>query len=77
MDFPPRSTAEPILAGAEILPNTSGLQEADELPVLDQAIQDAKQGMAVTEKVNVTTLEEKSVEDEPLVYTSKQEVKMF
>lgn len=39
VDFPPRSTAEPIPAGAGIIPNTSGQQEAEELPILDQAIQ--------------------------------------
>ena len=35
VDFPPRSTTESILAEAGILPNTSGLQEANELPALD------------------------------------------
>lgn len=71
-DFPPRSPAEQILARARILPDTSSFQEVDELPVLDQAIQDAKKGMAVPEKVNVTPFEEKSVKDEPLIYSGKQ-----
>jgi len=38
MGFPPKSTAEQILAEAGILPSTYGLQEIDELFELDQAI---------------------------------------
>jgi hypothetical protein len=33
--------------------------------------QEAKKGMAVAGKINVTPLEEKPLEDEPLVYASK------
>ena len=33
--------------------------------------QDAKKGMAVAGKINVTPLEEKLVDEEPLVYASK------
>ena len=35
-------------------------------------LQEAKKGMAVAGKVNVTPLEERTVDDEPLVYPSKQ-----
>ncbi|XAR61994.1 hypothetical protein NMG60_11016563 [Bertholletia excelsa] len=38
-------------------------------------IEEAKKGMAVAGKVNVTPLEEKSAEDEPLVYANKQEAR--
>ena len=34
--------------------------------------QEAKKGMAVAGKVNVTPSEEKAIDDEPLVYASKQ-----
>lgn len=34
--------------------------------------QEAKRGMAVAGKVNVTPSEEKTVDEEPLVYASKQ-----
>lgn len=34
--------------------------------------QEAKKGMAVAGKVNVTPAEEKTLDDEPLVYASKQ-----
>ncbi|XP_062019148.1 pre-mRNA-processing protein 40A isoform X3 [Rosa rugosa] len=40
-----------------------------------QDIEEAKKGMAVAGKVNVTPLEEKAIDDEPLVYASKQEAK--
>ncbi|KAF9594765.1 hypothetical protein IFM89_034748 [Coptis chinensis] len=36
----------------------------------------SKKGMAVVGKINITPLEEKSVDDEPLVYASKQEAKI-
>lgn len=35
-------------------------------------LQEAKKGMAVAGKINVTPLEEKPVEDELLVYATKQ-----
>ncbi|KAK9946359.1 hypothetical protein M0R45_011827 [Rubus argutus] len=38
-------------------------------------IEEAKKGMAVAGKVNVTPAEEKTLDDEPLVYASKQEAK--
>ncbi|XP_057973871.1 pre-mRNA-processing protein 40A isoform X2 [Malania oleifera] len=40
-----------------------------------QDIEEAKKGMAVAGKINVTPLEEKTVDDEPLVYASKLEAK--
>ncbi|XP_050363071.1 pre-mRNA-processing protein 40A isoform X2 [Argentina anserina] len=40
-----------------------------------QDIEEAKKGMAVAGKVNETPSEEKSIDDEPLVYASKQEAK--
>ncbi|XP_024162945.1 pre-mRNA-processing protein 40A isoform X3 [Rosa chinensis] len=40
-----------------------------------QDIEEAKKGMAVAGKVNVTPSEEKAIDDEPLVYASKQEAK--
>ncbi|XXG75331.1 hypothetical protein AAC387_Pa07g3861 [Persea americana] len=40
-----------------------------------QDLEEAKRGMPVTGKVNVTPLEEKTVDEEPLVYASKQEAK--
>lgn len=40
-----------------------------------QDIEEAKKGMAVAGKVNVTPLEEKTVEDEPFLYANKQEAK--
>ncbi|XP_062098963.1 pre-mRNA-processing protein 40A [Humulus lupulus] len=40
-----------------------------------QDIEDAKKGMAVAGKINVTPLEEKLVDEEPLVYASKLEAK--
>ncbi|KAF9595353.1 hypothetical protein IFM89_000271 [Coptis chinensis] len=36
----------------------------------------SKKGMAIVGKINITPLEEKSVDDEPLVYASKQEAKI-
>ena len=75
MDPYSRSTIESILAGAGILPKTSDLQEVDELPIMDQEIQDDKKGIAVAGNVNDTPLEEKSIESEPLVYAGKQEEK--
>ncbi|KAF9621522.1 hypothetical protein IFM89_022540, partial [Coptis chinensis] len=41
-----------------------------------QDLEEAKKGMAVAGKINITPLEEKSVDDEPLVYASKQEAKI-
>lgn len=38
----------------------------------DMTLQEAKKGMAVAGKINVTPLEEKPVEDELLVYATKQ-----
>ncbi|KAK2977685.1 hypothetical protein RJ640_006025, partial [Escallonia rubra] len=38
-------------------------------------IEEAKKGMAVAGKINVTPLEEKTVEEEPLVYANKQDAK--
>ena len=55
-----------IQAGAEVLPQISDLQEAEEHPELD-----AKKGIAVVGKITATPLEEISVEDGPLGYTSK------
>ncbi|KAK6939748.1 WW domain [Dillenia turbinata] len=40
-----------------------------------QDIEEAKKGMAVAGKVNVTPLEEKAADDEPLVFANKQEAK--
>ncbi|KAK4559903.1 hypothetical protein RGQ29_008904 [Quercus rubra] len=40
-----------------------------------QDIEEAKKGMAVAGKINVTPLEEKMLDDEPLVYASKLEAK--
>ncbi|KAJ4965047.1 hypothetical protein NE237_016896 [Protea cynaroides] len=40
-----------------------------------QDLEEAKKGMAVAGKINVTPLEEKTVDDEPLVYANKQEAK--
>ncbi|KAK3004047.1 hypothetical protein RJ639_018359, partial [Escallonia herrerae] len=40
-----------------------------------QDIDEAKKGMAVAGKINVTPLEEKTVEEEPLVYANKQDAK--
>ncbi|PQP93470.1 pre-mRNA-processing protein 40A isoform X1 [Prunus yedoensis var. nudiflora] len=40
-----------------------------------QDIEEAKRGMAVAGKVNVTPSEEKTVDEEPLVYANKQEAK--
>ncbi|XP_068669590.1 pre-mRNA-processing protein 40A-like [Aristolochia californica] len=40
-----------------------------------QDLEEAKRGMPVPGKVNVTQLEEKAVEDEPLMYATKQEAK--
>ncbi|KAM7520910.1 hypothetical protein LguiB_019872 [Lonicera macranthoides] len=40
-----------------------------------QDIEEAKKGMVVSGKINVTPLEEKTVDEEPLVYASKQEAK--
>lgn len=40
-----------------------------------QDIEEAKKGMAVAGKINVTPLEEKALDDEPLVYASKLEAK--
>ncbi|KAL6207966.1 hypothetical protein ACLB2K_018918 [Fragaria x ananassa] len=40
-----------------------------------QDIEEAKKGMAVAGKVNVTPSEEKAIDDEPVVYASKQEAK--
>ncbi|KAM6543363.1 hypothetical protein CsatB_007810 [Cannabis sativa] len=40
-----------------------------------QDIEDAKKGMAVAGKINVTPMEEKLVDEEPLVYASKLEAK--
>ncbi|KAM1527173.1 hypothetical protein ACFXTI_016372 [Malus domestica] len=42
---------------------------------LTQDIEEAKRGMAVAGKVNVTPSEEKTFDDEPLVYAIKQEAK--
>ncbi|CAB4266162.1 unnamed protein product [Prunus armeniaca] len=42
---------------------------------LTQDIEEAKRGMAVAGKVNVTPSEEKTVDEEPLVYANKQEAK--
>ncbi|CAN6682305.1 unnamed protein product [Malus baccata var. baccata] len=42
---------------------------------LTQDIEEAKRGMAVAGKVNVTPSEEKTFDDEPLVYANKQEAK--
>ncbi|XP_047324775.1 pre-mRNA-processing protein 40A [Impatiens glandulifera] len=40
-----------------------------------QDIEEAKKGMAVAGKINVTPVEEKPVEDEPLVFANKQEAR--
>ncbi|XP_042506427.1 pre-mRNA-processing protein 40A-like isoform X2 [Macadamia integrifolia] len=40
-----------------------------------QDLEEAKKGMAVAGKTNVTPLEEKTVDEEPLVYANKQEAK--
>ncbi|PON65555.1 WW domain containing protein [Parasponia andersonii] len=40
-----------------------------------QDIEEAKKGMAVAGKINVTPMEEKSLDEEPLVYASKLEAK--
>ncbi|EXC51391.1 Pre-mRNA-processing factor 40-A-like protein [Morus notabilis] len=45
----------------------------DGASILD--IEEAKKGMAVAGKINVTPVEEKPVDDEPLVFANKQEAK--
>ncbi|KAJ4953294.1 hypothetical protein NE237_030126 [Protea cynaroides] len=40
-----------------------------------QDLEEAKKGMAGAGKINVTPMEEKTIDDEPLVYASKQEAK--
>ncbi|XP_043719031.1 pre-mRNA-processing protein 40A-like isoform X1 [Telopea speciosissima] len=40
-----------------------------------QDLEEAKKGMAGAGKINVTPMEEKTVDDEPLVYATKQEAK--
>ncbi|KAB1203954.1 Pre-mRNA-processing protein 40A [Morella rubra] len=40
-----------------------------------QDIEEAKKGMAVAGKINVTSLEEKALDDEPLIYANKLEAK--
>ncbi|KAK4434333.1 Pre-processing protein 40A [Sesamum alatum] len=40
-----------------------------------QEIEEAKRGMAVAGKINVTPVEEKTTDDEPIIYATKQEAK--
>ena len=55
--------------------HVSAIEEPVEHSHLFLCNQDARKGMAVAGKFTATPLEEKSVEDEPLVYTRKQEAK--
>ncbi|XP_027093459.1 pre-mRNA-processing protein 40A isoform X2 [Coffea arabica] len=55
--------------------NSSHIAEGSTGEASSQDIEEAKKGMAVAGKVNVTTSEEKPMDDEPLVFTNKQEAK--
>ncbi|XP_052202335.1 pre-mRNA-processing protein 40A isoform X2 [Diospyros lotus] len=83
---PSTASGSTVVPAALVSTNTTSpvnsvgnLSSHDVLSSLDgssiQDIEDAKKGMAVAGKVNVTPLEDKSVEDEPVVYASKQEAK--
>ncbi|KAK9269905.1 hypothetical protein L1049_025478 [Liquidambar formosana] len=69
----------PVNAGTTSMSSLDNIPSQDVANSLDgasmQDIEEAKKGMAVAGKINVTPLEEKTIDDEPLVYASKQEAK--
>lgn len=68
-----------VVASTTVLMSSLGNSSHDVSVSVDgasvQDLEEAKRGMAVAGKVNVTPLEEKSVEEEPWLYASKQEAK--
>ncbi|PKA60788.1 Pre-mRNA-processing protein 40A [Apostasia shenzhenica] len=75
-DVPPTAmdaTAGSTKGNNEDLPLPSNVNVADGANFQD--LEEAKRSMPATGKVNVIPVEEKTVDDEPLVYASKQEAK--
>ncbi|GAV56638.1 WW domain-containing protein/FF domain-containing protein [Cephalotus follicularis] len=68
-----RTTATTKVSGFDNLVSQDAANSVDGASMQD--IEEAKKGMAVAGKINVTPSEEKTVDDEPLVYANKQEAK--
>ncbi|GMH23206.1 hypothetical protein Nepgr_025049 [Nepenthes gracilis] len=70
----PSSTSSPtLMSGSDKIPSEEVANFVDGASILD--LEEARKGMAVAGKVNVAQVEEKTIDDEPLVFSNKQEAK--
>ncbi|GAB4839275.1 hypothetical protein Ancab_028802 [Ancistrocladus abbreviatus] len=70
---PASNASAASISGSEKMLSQESANSADGASVQD--LEEAKKGMAVAGKVNVSQVEEKAIDDEPLVFASKQEAK--
>ncbi|KAK6116019.1 hypothetical protein DH2020_008288 [Rehmannia glutinosa] len=65
----------PGSSGAPVIPLNTNSMPMSSMEIPSSQVEDEKNGMAVAGKLNVTPVEEKTMDDEPVVYATKQEAK--